>query len=254
MSSSSDKVQPALVLLPGMDGSGDLFKPVRDALGDRFVTQVVRYPNQALGYAALSDFAHKALPSNTPYFILGESFSGPIAMLLAATQPSGLRGLILSSTFMRNPRPMARVLRPMIDWWPMQQLPMTALNQLLLGKHGTKHLRSTLARAIGPVSIGTFKARLKAVLSIDVSAKLREIRVPLLYLLAEDDRLVPPSAAQAMLQIRPEMRVISISAPHMLLQAAPRTAATAISAFVSEVRRHTRASEWNQTNQSAKSA
>ena len=233
---------PTIVLLPGMDGTGDLFQPVIAALGDGFATKVVRYPNRALGYAALLAVARQALPSRGPFFILGESFSGPIAVALAASQPSGLMGLILSSTFMRNPRPAWRVLRPVIDFVPMNSLPLSILSHLLLGQHATTYLRSVLASAMAQVAANTLKTRIKSVLSVDAFAQLRTVRVPLLYLMAEQDRLVPPSAAQAMLQVRPDMRVVSMAAPHLLLQAAPRTAANAISAFVNEVRRHASAS------------
>jgi hypothetical protein len=42
-----------LVLLPGLDGTGDLFAPVVDALGPNVPTQIVRYPlSHASGYAS----------------------------------------------------------------------------------------------------------------------------------------------------------------------------------------------------------
>ena len=94
-----------------------------------------------------------------------------------------------------------------------------------------------LYSATTQVGTRTLQARVRAVRSIDVCAKLPAVRVPLLYLLAEQDRVVPESALQAMLQRRPDMRVVSVSAPHLLLQAAPRTAANAIIAFLYEVRK-----------------
>jgi pimeloyl-ACP methyl ester carboxylesterase len=116
-------------------------------------------------------------------------------------------------------------------------VPPALANYLLLGRHATKHLRSMLFSATTQVGARTLQARVRAVHSIDVCAKLPAVRVPLLYLLAEQDRLVPQSALQTMLQHRPDMRVVSMSAPHLLLQAAPRTAANAIIAFLHEVRK-----------------
>lgn len=79
------------MLLPGLDGTGDLFGPLLPFLGDSTPTLVVRYPPDVpLGYAALTDLARASLPSDGPFFLLGESFSGPVAVKLAAQAPSGL--------------------------------------------------------------------------------------------------------------------------------------------------------------------
>jgi pimeloyl-ACP methyl ester carboxylesterase len=235
---TSHNVRPTLVLLPGMDGTGDMFKPLVTALGSDYKTRLVRYPNASVGYAALTAVARRWLPTQSPYVVLGESFSGPIAISLAATQPPGLAGVILCGTFARNPRPwLLSALYPLLSVLPETTLPLALLNYMLLGTHATKHLRSMLALAVSQLSGRALQARLRAVRSIDVRSKLPEVRVPLLYLLAEQDRVVPQSALQAMLQIRPDMRVVVVSAPHMLLQTAPRTAANAIIAFLREVRK-----------------
>ena len=232
------QVPPILVLLPGMDGTGELFSPLVSTLGRQYTTRVVRYPNASVGYAALTAVARRWLPTQAPYVLLGESFSGPIAISLAALQPPGLSGVILSGSFARNPRPwLLSALHPLLSVMPDTTLPTGLMSQLLLGRHATKDLRRMLASATSQLSARTLQARVRAVRAIDVRSKLPEIRVPLLYLLAEQDRVVPHSALQTLLAIRPDMRVVSVSAPHMLLQAAPRTAANAIVAFLREVRK-----------------
>ncbi|MGH3626194.1 MAG: hypothetical protein ACRDRL_01935, partial [Sciscionella sp.] len=70
-----------------MDGTGDLFAPLIDALGDNIPCSVVRYPDESLDYAGHEAIARAALPANGPYVILGESFSGPIAVSIAASEP-----------------------------------------------------------------------------------------------------------------------------------------------------------------------
>ena len=91
---------PALVLLPGMDGSSDLFAAFVAALGDAVTPLVVSYPaDQVLGYEGLVDFARTRLPAGQAWVLLGESFSGPVAIALAAERPPGLCGMILSGTF-----------------------------------------------------------------------------------------------------------------------------------------------------------
>ena len=112
--SSTDSVRdaalsrlPTLVLLPGLDGTGILFEPLARALGVDLDVRVVRYPSDpTLGYRELESLARAALPTDRPFVILGESFSGPIAIRLAADSPPGLVGLILVVTFARNPYPL----------------------------------------------------------------------------------------------------------------------------------------------------
>lgn len=95
-----------VVLLPGMDGSGELFTPFVEALGPSIDARVLRYPaDQPLGYAALTARVREALPADRPYVLLAESFSGPIGVEIAAQAPPGMMGLVLCSTFARNPRP-----------------------------------------------------------------------------------------------------------------------------------------------------
>ena len=88
-----------LILLPGMDGSGQLFAPLVTALGDGFNVKVVRYPvDLPLGYDGLEQIARAAIPPAGPVVLLGESFSGPIAVSLAASLGERLAGLILCCT------------------------------------------------------------------------------------------------------------------------------------------------------------
>ncbi len=225
-----------LVLLPGMDGTGQLFEPFIAALGSQFKVIVVKYPTVgALGYEPLETIARRSLPASGPFVILGESFSGPIAISLTASQPRGLVGLALCSTFARNPRPAFAALRPFIGALPVQLAPMAALSYLLLGRFTTPALRSALGACLAQVCASSLRARIKAVLSVDVSSQLKAIKVPLLYLLATEDRVVPANAAKDITQAVPTARVVPIEAPHFLLQTAPAAAAAAVSTFVHHV-------------------
>ena len=85
---------PTLVLLPGMDGTGRLFQPFVEALGSEVHVQTIAYPpSESLTCAELAAFATSALPRAGPLVILGESFSGPIAVEVAARCGRRVRGL-----------------------------------------------------------------------------------------------------------------------------------------------------------------
>lgn len=225
-----------IVLLPGMDGTGSLFEPFAAALGQEFRVHVVGYPATGeLGYAELERHVRRHLPQDGPFVVLGESFSGPIAVSIAASCPPGLLGFVLCSTFVRNPRPAFGWLRHFIGAFPVKLAPLPVLDALLLGRFSTPALRSALAAAMSGVSAHALRSRLRAVLSIDVSAKLKAVKVPSLYLLATQDRVVPTSALGHIRDILPTLQVERINAPHFLLQAAPTEAAKVVARFMTSL-------------------
>ena len=224
-----------LVLLPGMDGTGTLFEPFIGALGPGFTVNVVRYPTaEPLCYAELEALARAALPAEGPFVILGESFSGPIAISLAASCSSQLKGLVLCCTFVQNPRPLFFGLQPLVGLLPVTMVPIGVLSHMLFGRYSTAALRSALALALAQVSPAVLRARLRAVLTVNASAKLTALKVPSLYLRASQDQVVPHRASQLVSQLSPRTRVVEIEGPHCLLQASPLAAARVIGAFVHE--------------------
>lgn len=226
----------ALVLLPGMDGTGMLSREFLSALGSSVDPFVVTYPpDKALDYSALEHIAHSALPTNRPFILLGESFSGPIAISLASTSPAGLAGLVLCCSYVRNPWPLSSVLRHLIWPVPLSSLPICLLSWLLLGRFSTPELRSALSQAVARVSPAAVRTRLLAVSAVDVSEKLSHVPVPILYLRATEDRLVPHSAARLLSRLAPRACIVDVVAPHLLLQAVPVQAAAIINEFIGQV-------------------
>jgi len=222
-----------LVLLPGMDGTGVFFGDFIAALGTRFKPVVVTYPNDpALGYIELETLARTYLPHNEPFLILGESFSGPIAISIAASNPSGLLGLILCVTFARNPHPLLPMVTTILKPFPAGHLPGFILHRNLFGKFDSPRHRGKLREVGALVSAKTLKARLEAVSAIDVSEKLRSVKVPTLDLRAKRDRVVSRACGAYIRRILPNVSVADLDAPHQLLQTVPEAAIAAIENFM----------------------
>jgi pimeloyl-[acyl-carrier protein] methyl ester esterase len=222
---------PALVLLPGMDGTGDLFAPLVAALGPHIRTIVVRYPNQPLDYASHEEIARASLPVGDPFILVGESFSGPIAISIAASAPEGLRGYVLCCSFVRSPRRLLGWLRPLLGLWPPQRVPAAIVAHFLMGRFGSAELRRLHAGTLRRVSPRTLVARLNAITKVDVSSTLRRVTLPALYLRATEDRLVPTAASKLFARLSSNARVVDIEGPHLLLQARPNAAAGALREF-----------------------
>ncbi len=221
-----------LVLLPGMDGTGVFFEDFAGALRPEFKPIIVVYPNDpSLGYAELEALARAALPQNEPYLILGESFSGPIAISIAASNPPGLLGLILCVTFARNPHPLLPLVSAILKPLPAWRVPRFIQQPNLFGRFNSSYLRAKLHKVRGLVSQKTLKSRLEAVASIDVSEKLRRVTVPTLYLRAKRDRVVSRASCDYIRKIHPSVEVVELDGPHLVLQTMPAAAAAIVGDF-----------------------
>jgi pimeloyl-ACP methyl ester carboxylesterase len=222
---------PLLVLLPGMDGTGLMFAPFLHA-ANGFETQVVRYPPELTTYEDCKAFARKALPQGRPFLLLGESFSGPIAIALAAERPEGLLGLILCSSFARNPRPEWLWLRPLLRLLPPLQLPLPLLRRLLLGKGAAEDLVRLTTAMLPHFPTAAMKGRTLAVAALDHTALLAQVQVPMLALRASQDRLVPKAATDWLQAHRAQLDIATVRGPHWILQTRPEACLKAIQTFV----------------------
>ncbi len=223
---------PTLVVLPGMDGTGLLLRDFASAMGTEFRINVLSYPlDEPLGYAELESRLFAELPSTDPYFLLGESFGGPLAVALAARRPVGLLGLVLCASFVRYPVSALRAFALLARIAPIRAAPLFAFSWLMLGKWCTPALRTTLANSLAVVSSAAMRARLESALRVDVSELLKTIEVPLLYLRASNDRIVPRSAGDRIVSQSQRANLVEIMGPHFLLQASPEASAQVVRRF-----------------------
>lgn len=227
---------PTLVLLPGMDGTGRLFKSLVSVLTPEVDTIVVSYPADIpLNYDKLEALARRSLPVDRSFILLGESFSGPIAISLTALRFPQQVGLILCSTFAKNPRPTFSLLKGLIPMLPIESVPFRWISGILLGRYSTANLRSARNEAITQVTRPVMQSRLQSVLEVDVSAKLARLDLPILYLRASKDWVVPKTTSIHTLQTNPKVQEVTLRAPHYLLQAIPEEAAKSIRYFMKNI-------------------
>ncbi len=202
------------------------------SVGADFPVTVITYPiAEPLNYAELEDRILPSIPTTEPFFLLGESFGGPLAIALAAKQPAGLLGLVLSASFVRYPISALRSLALLSRFAPMHAAPMSVSSWLLLGQWGTPALRESLAASLATGSGAVLRSRLESALRVDVSGLLPSIKVPLLYLRASNDRIVPRSAAAAILNGSPHATIVEQNGPHLLLQTSPLACAQLVRHF-----------------------
>jgi pimeloyl-[acyl-carrier protein] methyl ester esterase len=223
-----------VVLLPGLHGTATLFEPLARALAPHFDVHTVEYPSDPrLGYAELERRVFDALTRNvrhdTPLVVLGESFSGPIAIRVALAERSRLVCLVLVATFANCPRPWLVRLAPLLITEPS----IAVAKRLLLGPHGDAHLRAGLGTSLAFVGSELLRARLAAVRTIDVRDELARIEAPILDVRGSRDIVVPRSAGAVIRHCATHTRSIVLDAPHLVAQTRPDELACAIVATCS---------------------
>jgi pimeloyl-ACP methyl ester carboxylesterase len=222
-----------LVLLPGLDGTEIFFAPLLAALPPDVEPRVVCYPEKSShGYAELLSIVRQAIADVPECYVLGWSFSGPLALMLAAAEPAKVRGVILSASFVRAPHPnLARVrfavAGPVIWLWrAARRLPLWLL------RPRTDALRQAKTQTWRRLSAGVIAARMREALRIDARRILQDCPHPVLYLASTKDEIVPHRCLSEIRRVKPSVRVVTIPGRHLAMYTHPQAAAQAITAFI----------------------
>lgn len=227
-----------VVLLPGLDGTGTLFSPFTRKSPEWANPVVISYDReQAQDYEQLANIVLKSIDQDSPYILVGESFSGPVAVLVAAKAPSNLIGVILCASFVVNPRPLMSLLffpaifRTMFS----MGLPEWIIKFSLIGWEGSPELVKAVSSIIRSVSPEVLIARMRMVIEADVTIQLASCTIPLMCISSTNDRLVTRRSISTLRSIKPELSSVQLNGPHCILQSKPAEAWQVISNFVDKI-------------------
>ena len=219
-----------LVLMPGLDGTGLLFRPLLKALPEFIKPIIVSYPtDKILGYDKLTSYIVEHLPNDEPFVLLGESFGGPLALKVAARKPVMLKGVVLCASFVACPFPFIplvtkKLLRPFL----FSYLKLFAK----LNAYAGSRLSVDIEKSLSLTQNEVLAERVKEIMQVDVSRELDNCDLPILYLRGIKDYVVPKWNLQRILKIKPNINDVSINSSHMLLQTQAVQAVEAIHNFI----------------------
>ncbi|MFV1993756.1 MAG: alpha/beta fold hydrolase, partial [Acidiferrobacterales bacterium] len=181
-----------LVLLPGLDGTGELFEPLICHLPDWISPLIISYPrDKPCSYQELKTLVLKALPTEAEYVILGESFAGPLAVLISGAKPAGLKGIILCASFVKKPFRVIPSWFSLLSVSPVYLLwPATIRLRTIFVRGEYRLLVDMVLKAIRSVRPGVIAERVKAILTVNVEKELMQTDVPMLYLVGQKDYLI----------------------------------------------------------------
>lgn len=205
-----------LILLPGMDGTGELFARLSKKLANRVPHVVMDYPvNPADTYADLVARLANSI-GRDPVVVLGESFGGPIAVGVAALIPGQVKGVILAATFLSTPWP-KWIMRAAALFAP-RDAPGFILRYALRGSRRDAELDAHIGSVIGKLPREVAAQRLREVSEVEAGYAFNALSCPILVLHGTNDRLVShrPIARAAAKKAGAVVKLYD--APHMLLQ------------------------------------
>lgn len=217
-------MKPILVLLPGLDGSGQLFSPLIAALSADFECRVLALPSD--GEQTQTALAQRLIPQlpKQPFVLLGESFSGAIAVQIAGAKPPGLIGLILVATFLQSPRPwLLKMPKPVVRFCWQLHRQLAALWWPFCGYRQDIGTRRLVLKSLQSLPWPTLWRRLQAIRTMPAGPSA--IAYPAISIQPQEDYLVPPSARVLLHQLAATQ---CIKGPHFLLQSEPVAAASVI--------------------------
>ena len=218
-----------LVLLPGLDGTGLLFKPFIDVLPSGVEALVITYPpDEMSGYQQLADYVLAQLPENEEFVLLAESFSGPVAYKIALQQPANMQAVVFVASFLKPPQRLVLALSRLLPRRLLLSLPVPEiiLKLLLLGPDASASLVDLFRLALGKVSAKVLTYRLDEIASLNIAMLKCDTRA--LYIQASDDYLVPEGCAEAFMGVMNNITLHQVEGPHFILQANPQGCADLI--------------------------
>lgn len=217
-----------IVLLPGLDGTGRLFKRLLAAAPSTVSVTPVGLPAQALSYDAVAEMVAPVVPDDGGTVILAESYSGPAAVAVARRRR--VRALVFCNSFVSAPRSrlFVRLVAPTLF---RRRFVGLAARRYLVGPEAGPEVAREVVEAVASVPPPVLAARLRAVLQVSMMSAFAQCTAPTLYLRGTHDRIVSEASWRRMAAAR-QIALVRVAGPHLLLQVKPVESWTAILSFL----------------------
>lgn len=232
-----DSPDYSIVLLPGLDGTGELFAPLVDSLPERVNPITVSYPRDSCKtYAELKGVVMPYLPMDQPFFILGESFSGPLSVIIADDRPEGLMGIMLCATFIKNPFISLQSWMKIFSIAPIYRLwPLLISLRARIGGENFRDIAELALGAIKSVNPDVISHRVKSILSVNVENEFKECPYPVLYLMAGGDNLIKRHNYKGIKALKKDVKLAVVDTLHFVLQLEPEKSGRVLTEFMDNV-------------------
>ena len=206
-----------LILIPGLDGTGTLFKPFLAAYSNQCPVQVLRLKQAVdVSYREQAEYISEQ-KGNEEVVLLAESYGGMVAYEILRHRMLNVRHVIFAASFFSRPSVLSRLggllpLQAVKNGW----VPKSIVSRILFGRYAKPELTSLFYKAINQVDNKVLAFRIKQLAAMSNASEL--LTVPCTYLKASDDNLVSSAVLAQFEQCFSSLDVKEIAASHFLLQ------------------------------------
>ncbi|WP_409525050.1 alpha/beta fold hydrolase [Nitrincola sp. MINF-07-Sa-05] len=225
---------PELVLLHGWGSSADVWEPVLACLSRSFRLTLINLPQQLSPVQGSSPVQSSSLVKGSPDQLtsqlvsnllavapdkaiwLGWSLGGQLALAVAEAAPervAGLVGVASNPCFIQRedwPDAMDKALFAQFEEALVSDARKTLKRFVLLQVQGSENQRREVMQLMAALSEADPQTLqcLLGLLRLDMRQALKTLQVPCLYMLGQNDLLVPVSLADQLVRLRPDVQVL----------------------------------------------
>lgn len=226
-----------LILMPGLDGTGKLFKPLIDALGNEVTTHIISYPSEThLTYDKLSEYLkNQLIDIDEQIVLLAESYSGPVALKLLKDPLPNIKAVIFSATFCESPKSLLIFLGRILPLAQILKIPMPIpfIKFFCLGSDISSETVNIFKKTIAKSNFRVLAKRIVEISRLKLF-KPEMGKIPCCYIQAQMDKLVPSDCFDSFKKIIPQIELIKIKGPHFILQSRPHECKEIIAKFINK--------------------
>jgi 3-oxoadipate enol-lactonase len=194
-----------MVLVPGMDGTGELFYRQVPLLERSYSVATYALRDDATNMKVLTDDLRRVIEQAAPVeqraIVMGESFGGAVALSMALQYPKHVLGLVILNSFpyfAPQIRLRLAIAGVSVIPWRAMTLVRYATSFFMHSRHTHRDEVKKFLELTARTTRAGYRNRLRILQTYDVRERLSEIQCPTLFLASERDHLVP-SVAQARL-------------------------------------------------------
>lgn len=224
-----------LVLLPGMDGTGELFREFVELYEGK--TQIIGFPEEGdQSFEHLSAVIKNQLP-NGDFILLAESFSGGIVEHLLNAE--GLKGIIFVASFISAPNKAMLTLASLMPKKLMTYLPGSKFvtKLLFLGQGAEENAYQDFVGVIRRIPSKRLNKRLSSIKTLCYSGP-NKVALPCVYIRSNQDLLVSDKKLKQIESVFENFNSYFLDGPHFILQSKPKQTAELVKRAVDHIKNY----------------
>jgi pimeloyl-ACP methyl ester carboxylesterase len=238
------QTEPTLVMVPCFAGAPWQLNQLSHL--QHRAMRTLRLPDDVADLETLANVIVDQVKDLECYVLVGDSYGAVASIAVATRQPKGLKGLVLSGGFAKNPitSPLLKTLAALAPFFPGPLYRQTTLRfhaaQLAssFDKEGEIPWSAANSRAffIKQTPHKAYVNRVRSIEKVDYTALLAKIDVPTLILTPEEDRLIGKEAAGILLNgIKGAQEVVMPRTGHMFRFSHPGAYSLEVRKFLQRV-------------------